>query len=61
MTPEDLSIASPYLEMYNIIMVCKNLGVQADLSEVSWADMEVVHEFYTAFEETSNKTRTKGK
>lgn len=53
----EVKLINPYLDMYSIIIKCKNLGIQPPIDGLSVEDLDLVHTFYSQFEDTSSKVR----
>lgn len=55
----ELSAASPYISTYNMIMMCKNLGLVIPIEDIPSHDLEMVYEFYTRLEDIKYKKGNK--
>ena len=57
---EDMSIIMPYMEMYNHIMSCKNLGLQVNADTLTPEDLDFLLHIQNETEK-ANEARNKRK
>ena len=54
---QEIDQVSPYIEMYSLLVKSKNLGIPIPLDAITTHDLDMIHEFYSTFENTRSKAK----
>ena len=52
MDEDEIALAMPTIEKYNIILKCKNLGISLSADSMTPEELDLIHEFYSTVETT---------